>query len=150
MAQITKELHQDLGHEEIQEILKLGTDLRQYSQEIEKELIQVSNESISSYIKESGNIAQLHNQIGSCDKILENMENMLTNFQQVLNNISSEITILQKKSVNMSLQLTNRQSVRAQLYQFIDDMAIPSTSRPPHEGNPARDYLRPLAERLRC
>lgn len=49
----------------------------------------------------------------------------LVNFQQVLNNISSEITILQKKSVNMSVQLTNRQSVRAQLYQFIEDMAIP-------------------------
>jgi vacuolar protein sorting-associated protein 52 len=125
MALSPKELQTDLGHEEIQEILKLGTDLRQYSQEIEKELQAVSNESISSYIKESTNIAQLHNQIGSCDKILENMENMLTNFQQVLNNISSEITILQKKSVNMSVQLTNRQSVRAQLYQFIDDMAIP-------------------------
>jgi vacuolar protein sorting-associated protein 52 len=125
MAQTTKELQQDLGHEEIQEILKLGTDLRQYSQEIEKELVTVSNESIKNYIQESANIAQLHTQIGSCDKILENMENMLTNFQQVLNNISSEITILQKKSVNYSVQLTNRQSVRAQLYQFIDDMAIP-------------------------
>lgn len=53
------------------------------------------------------------------------MEDMLSNFQLVLNNISSEITFLQKKSVNMSVQLTNRQSVRAQLYQFIDDMAIP-------------------------
>lgn len=125
MAQSSKELTQELGHEEIQEILKLGTDLRQYSTEIEKELVKVSNESISSYIKESSNIAQLHGQIGSCDKILENMENMLTNFQQVLNNISSEITILQKKSVNMSVQLSNRQSVRANLYQFIDDMAIP-------------------------
>lgn len=88
-------------------------------------MFQVSSESISFYIKESSNIAQLHNQIGSCDKILENMEDMLSNFQLVLNNISSEITILQKKSVNMSVQLTNRQSVRAQLYQFIDDMAIP-------------------------
>ncbi|CRL01398.1 CLUMA_CG014478, isoform A [Clunio marinus] len=124
MSQINNK-EEVVGHEEIQEILKLGTDLREYSQEIEKELVKVSNESISSYIKESSNIAQLHNQIGSCDKILENMENMLTNFQQVLNNISSEITILQKKSVNMSVQLTNRQSVRAQLYQFVDDMAIP-------------------------
>lgn len=125
MSQSTKELQPDLGHEEIQEILKSGTDLREYSQEIEKELQLVSNESISSYIKESANIAQLHSQIGSCDKILENMESMLTNFQQVLSSISSEITILQKKSVKMSVQLSNRQSVRAQLYQFIDDMAIP-------------------------
>lgn len=77
MTQLNKELPSDLGHEEIQEILKLGTDLREYSHEIEQELVKVSNDSISSYIKESSNIAQLHNQIGSCDKILENMENML-------------------------------------------------------------------------
>lgn len=125
MSTSSKELSPDFGREEIQEILDLGTDLREYSQQIEKELIQVSNESISSYIKESGNIAQLHNQIGSCDKILENMEDMLTNFQKVLNNISSDITNLQSKSVQMSIELTNRQSVRAQLYQFIEDMAVP-------------------------
>lgn len=45
--------------------------------------------------------------------------------QSILSNISSEITTLQKKSVSMSVQLTNRQSVRAQLSQFIEDMAIP-------------------------
>lgn len=126
MAQSTKELPQtELGHEEIQEILKSGTDLREYSKEVEKQLVKISNDSIAAYIGESSNIAELHNQIGSCDEILENMENMLTNFQQVLNNISSEITILQKKSVNMSVQLTNRQSVRAQLFQFVEEMAIP-------------------------
>ena len=45
--------------------------------------------------------------------------------KNVLSNISTEITTLQKKSVSMSVQLTNRQSIRAQLFQFIDDMAIP-------------------------
>lgn len=50
---------------------------------------------------------------------------MLFNFQQVLNNISSEITILQKKSVTMSQQLSNRLVVKNQLFQFIDDLAIP-------------------------
>lgn len=82
MAQ--RELTADIGHEEIQEILTLGKDLREYSQEIEKDLVKVSNLSISSYLQESNNIAQLHNQINSCDGILENMENMLTNFQKVV------------------------------------------------------------------
>lgn len=45
--------------------------------------------------------------------------------QSILSNISSEITTLQKKSVSMSVQLTNRQGVRAQLSQFIEYMAIP-------------------------
>jgi predicted translin family RNA/ssDNA-binding protein len=110
MAQTTKDAMGDhFTHDEsLKEVLQTGTDLREYSLEIEKELAKVSNQSISAYIKESENIAKLHNQIGTCDNILENMESMLTNFQQVLNNISSEITILQKKSVNMSQQLTNR------------------------------------------
>ena len=102
-------LPEQFGQDEsLKEVLELGTDLREYSQEIEKQLAEVSKNSVRAYIKESENIAKLHNQIGSCDKILENMESMLTNFQQVLSNISEEITVLQRKSVNMSQQLTNR------------------------------------------
>lgn len=116
---------EQMENDEIQEILKTGTDLREYSLEIEKKFKEVENKSIEDYIKESQNIASLHNQIGACDNVLERMEDMLTNFQDVLNNISSEITILQKKSVSMSIQLSNRNSIRTQLYQFIDDMAVP-------------------------
>lgn len=141
---------QQLEDKEIQEILKSGTDLRQYSKQIEKDLKEVENQSIEEYIKESQNIASLHNQIGDCDNILERMESMLTNFQVslksrdlldgshtfnkisifflsqgALSSISSEITTLQKKSVSMSVQLTNRQAIRVQLSQFIGDMAIP-------------------------
>lgn len=76
-----KNLTQQLEDKEIQEILKSGTDLRQYSQQIEKDLKAVENQSIEEYIKESQNIACLHNQIGDCDNILERMESMLTNFQ---------------------------------------------------------------------
>lgn len=74
-------LGKQLEEREIQEILKSGTDLRQYSQQIEKDLKSVENQSIEEYIKESHNIACLHNQIGDCDGILERMESMLTNFQ---------------------------------------------------------------------
>lgn len=59
-------------------------DLRQYSQQIEKDLKTVENQSIDEYIKESQNIACLHNQIGDCDNILERMEVMLTNFQVLI------------------------------------------------------------------
>lgn len=130
--------------------------MRHYSQQIERDLKAVENQSIEEYIRESGNIASLHSQIGDCDSILERMESMLTNFQviffgnfifeslscrffhgiswlitafpcsqSVLSNISTEITTLQKKSVSMSVQLTNRQGVRVQLSQFIEDMAVP-------------------------
>uniref|UniRef100_A0A8W7P7L5 Vacuolar protein sorting-associated protein 52 homolog n=1 Tax=Anopheles coluzzii TaxID=1518534 RepID=A0A8W7P7L5_ANOCL len=116
---------EQIEDDEVQEILKTGTDLRQYAAQIEKEFKEVENRSIDDYIKESQNIANLHNQIGNTSNILERMESMLMDIQDALNNISTEITSLQKKSVSMSVQLTNRQSIRAQISQFIEDMAVP-------------------------
>jgi hypothetical protein len=52
------------------------------------------------------------------------MESMLLSFQSDLGSISSEILYLQRKSVSMSQQLHNRQAVRGQLSQFIDDIAV--------------------------
>ena len=66
-----EQLPQDLGDDVVQEVLKTGTDLREYSRQIEKELKEVENKSIQDYIKESENIASLHNQIAACDNILE-------------------------------------------------------------------------------
>lgn len=60
-----------LEDEVVQEVLKEGTDLRQYSHQIELELRDVENQAIKDYTKESTNIAHLHNQITACDKILE-------------------------------------------------------------------------------
>ncbi|KZC07304.1 PREDICTED: vacuolar protein sorting-associated protein 52 homolog [Dufourea novaeangliae] len=118
------QLPQDLGDDVVQEVLKTGTDLRQYSRQIEKELKEVENKSIQDYIKESENIASLHNQIAACDNILEKMESMLMSFQLDLGSISSEILYLQRKSVAMSQQLSNRQIIRCPLSQFIEDMTV--------------------------
>lgn len=71
------QIQQNLEDDVVQEILKTGTDLRHYSRQIEKELKEVENKSIQDYIKESQNIASLHNQISACDQILERMEQML-------------------------------------------------------------------------
>lgn len=118
------QIKNNLEDDVVQEILKTGTDLRQYSKQIEKELKEVENKSIQDYIKESQNIASLHNQISACDTILERMENMLLSFQNDLGSISTEILSLQRKSISMSQELSNRQAIRGPLSQFIDDMAV--------------------------
>ncbi|XP_033219438.1 vacuolar protein sorting-associated protein 52 homolog isoform X1 [Belonocnema kinseyi] len=118
------QLPQDLEDDVVQEVLKTGTDLRQYSRQIEKELKEVENKSIQDYIKESLNIASLHNQITACDTILKKMESMLLGFQSDLGSISSEILYLQRKSKAMSQQLSNRQTIRGPLSQFIEDMTV--------------------------
>ncbi|KAK9882533.1 hypothetical protein WA026_021880 [Henosepilachna vigintioctopunctata] len=111
----------------VQDILNTFKDLREYSHDVEKQLSSVRQESLVDHIAESKNIAHLHRQITSCDDILKRMENMLLNFQSDLGNISSEIVSLQRKSITMSQELSNRQSIRGQLSQFIDDMMVPET-----------------------
>lgn len=61
----------ELKPEGIEEVIKTGTDLRQYSKEVEKKLRECENKSIQDYIKESQNIVNLHNRINNCDNILE-------------------------------------------------------------------------------
>ena len=53
------------------------------------------------------------------------MESMLDTFQRDLGNISTEIQSLQSESIAMNLKLKNRQSVRSELSQFVDEMAVP-------------------------
>ncbi|XP_025835156.1 vacuolar protein sorting-associated protein 52 homolog [Agrilus planipennis] len=124
MDETKSNVQQTLEDEVVQDIFRTGTDLRQYSRQIEKELKEVENKSIRDYIKEGQNIANLHNQISACDQILERMENMLLGFQNDLGSISSEILSLQRKSISMSQELTNRQAIRGQLSQFVDDMVV--------------------------
>jgi len=68
---VEEHIQENLEDDVVQEVLKSDVDLRQYSQQIEKELKDVENASIQDYIKESQNIASLHNQIAACDGILE-------------------------------------------------------------------------------
>ena len=50
---------------------------------------------------------------------------MLDGFQRNLGSISSEIQSLQQQSVSMNIKLKNRQAVRGELSQFIDEMLVP-------------------------
>lgn len=54
----------------------------------------------------------------------QRMENMLKSFQNDLGSISNEILSLQQQSVDMNLKLKNRQAVRGELSQFVDDMVV--------------------------
>ncbi|XP_069372683.1 vacuolar protein sorting-associated protein 52 homolog isoform X4 [Paralichthys olivaceus] len=109
----------------VKEALKTGVDLRQYSKQVEAELQRIEQASIKDYIKESQNIALLHNQITACDSILERMEGMLSGFQSDLSSISSEIQTLQQQSVSMNVRLKNRQAVRSHLSQLVDELVVP-------------------------
>jgi hypothetical protein len=118
-------LQENLEDQFVQEALNKGLDLRKYSKEVEKDLHSLENASIKDYYKEAHNIVKLHSQVELCDKTLESIESMLDGFQKNLCSISSEIQLLQQQSVNMNVKLKNRQSIRADLSQFIDEMLVP-------------------------
>lgn len=71
-------------------------------------------------------MAQLHQQISSCDNILQSMEQMLSAFQADLGNISGEIQSLQEQSMSMSVKLTNRKAVQEPLSAFVSALALSS------------------------
>ncbi|KAG7324635.1 hypothetical protein KOW79_012651 [Hemibagrus wyckioides] len=127
LDEVDTHIQANLEDELVQEALRTGVDLRQYSKQVEMELQRIEQASIKDYIKESQNIASLHNQITACDSILERMEGMLSSFQADLSSISSEIETLQQQSVSMSVRLKNRQAVRSHLSQLVDELLVPST-----------------------
>lgn len=49
---------------------------------------------------------------------------MLRSFQSELGSISSDMKRLQQQSVDISQQLQNRQKIRGELSQFVDDMVV--------------------------
>ncbi|XP_041976459.1 vacuolar protein sorting-associated protein 52 homolog [Aricia agestis] len=120
-------LDKNLEDIEIQEVLKNGTDLREYALQVDKNIKEAEKKSVADYLKESENIGILHNKIEDCDSILAKMESMLLVFENDLGSISNEIISLQKRSVNMSVQLTNRQALKGPLSSFIEDMAVSET-----------------------
>uniref|UniRef100_A0A8C1YWM2 Vacuolar protein sorting-associated protein 52 homolog n=1 Tax=Cyprinus carpio TaxID=7962 RepID=A0A8C1YWM2_CYPCA len=93
---------------------------------------------------------------------VQRMEGMLSSFQSDLSSISSEIQTLQQQSVSMNLRLKNRQAVRSQLSQLVDELVVPSTMISPvteqefleqlHELNSKINYAKELSfkETLAC
>jgi hypothetical protein len=91
-------------------------------------------------------VVELHDQINNCDSILERLEGILCSFQADLGNICQEILSLQEESVSLNIRLKNKQAVRGDLSQFIDEIIIPESVMTHIIGTPAseQDFLNNL------
>ncbi|XP_016109084.1 vacuolar protein sorting-associated protein 52 homolog [Sinocyclocheilus grahami] len=89
----------------VKEALKTGVDLRQYSKQVETELQRIEQASIKDYIKESQNIASLHNQITACDSILEQ------EFLEQLHELNSKINYAKELSFRETLACSDIQDI---------------------------------------
>ncbi|KAI9004736.1 Sac2 family-domain-containing protein [Gaertneriomyces semiglobifer] len=124
-----------------------GTDLREYAKFVSQELSEVEQVHILDYVKQSQNLVDLHQQIQSCDDILNKMELLMTGFQADLGNISGEIQTLQEQSQLMNIKLKNRMDVQQKMNTILDGVVIsPDLIRKISEGEVNEFFLQHLAE----
>jgi hypothetical protein len=65
----------------VQKSLSRGVDLRQYARETERDLRELTQDSIQDYMDQIDEVAILNDEIDLCDKTLERMQQMLQTFQ---------------------------------------------------------------------
>jgi hypothetical protein len=76
------------------------------------------------YVHECEKFIGLQTDIKSCDKILEEMEMLMSDYQSDLGKLSTDIQALQEQSFDLSRRLKNRVSVRKELGKVIDGLSL--------------------------
>ena len=99
-------------------------DVREYSEKVKAQLVEVESESIQDIISCQEEIAQLYQELNTSNKILFNLEKTLTHFQTDLGNISSEIKSLQEQSQSMSVSLKNRKKIDEKLKSYLEQITL--------------------------
>ena len=110
----------------VNEVLLQGTDLKNYYQQIAKELAEAEQESIADYVEEREESNSLHEIIVSCDSELESIEELLTRFKGSLGQLSTDICTLQAKSQSITTQLGNRKNLEKEFGEFTRNISLPN------------------------
>ncbi|OMJ73292.1 hypothetical protein SteCoe_28041 [Stentor coeruleus] len=102
-------------------------DVREYSEKVKAQLLEVEGESIINIVACQEEIAELYAELSTSNQILYSLESMLTKFQKDLGNISTEIKSLQEQSQCMSVSLKNRKSLDNQLNTYLGQISLSPT-----------------------
>uniref|UniRef100_A0A7I5EBR7 Vacuolar protein sorting-associated protein 52 homolog n=1 Tax=Haemonchus contortus TaxID=6289 RepID=A0A7I5EBR7_HAECO len=111
----------------VREALSAGNDLNNISVKVNEELTEAHRIAVKECIQNADKLTDLHNQILACDQVFERLEKMLLGFQGDLGTISEDMKRLQDQSISINQELENRQKVRGELSQFVDDIIVPQT-----------------------
>ncbi|KAJ2722046.1 Vacuolar protein sorting-associated protein 52 [Coemansia sp. Benny D115] len=131
----------------IKQVLTKGLDLRQYTQQIDRELEALEDEQLSTYEHHEAALLSLDSEIKGCDEVLETMERLLESFKSNLGAINSDIQALQKDSQSMSLRLRNRMVAEKQLSRVIQGVVVaPETVKVICDGDVNERYMECLVE----
>ncbi|ETO00079.1 Vacuolar protein sorting protein [Reticulomyxa filosa] len=108
----------------VRDALEKNVNLGKYARKIEQDISKMELLSIQDYISNSSDLVQLHDQIKNCDRLLEEMQKILSGFQDHLKTISSDIRHLQDKSMSMSIELNNKKETEKQLDKYVRSLEL--------------------------
>ena len=108
----------------VREVLEVGVDLQNYTSQIRKELEDVEAASIEDYLRQIPRVEKLHDEIITCDQVLESMEDLLVTFKGSLGQLSTEITMMQSRSQELNLKLENRKNLDNFLGEYTKQVAV--------------------------
>ncbi|CAJ0585461.1 unnamed protein product, partial [Mesorhabditis spiculigera] len=102
-----------------------SAELGNYSENIKTELSKAHRAVVEEVLANSDKLTALQEAIIQCDKVFENLEQVLRGFQNDLGSISEDMKSLQSQSATKNQELENRQKVRGEISQFVDDIVVP-------------------------
>lgn len=108
----------------VRAVLEVGVDLQNYTAEIRKELEDVEGASIEDYLRQIPRVEKLHDEIITCDQVLESMEDLLVTFKGSLGQLSTEICGMQAKSQEINKKLENRKNLDTFLGEYTKEVAV--------------------------
>ncbi|CAI5453991.1 unnamed protein product [Caenorhabditis angaria] len=109
----------------VRKAITSGDGLSESSDDVGQKLSEAHKNAVKQCLTNADKLATLHNQIDACDKVFERLQNMLCSFQNNLGTIGEDMKQLQVQSLDIHQELENRQKVRNELSQFVDDIVVP-------------------------
>uniref|UniRef100_A0A8R1I5B0 Vacuolar protein sorting-associated protein 52 homolog n=2 Tax=Caenorhabditis japonica TaxID=281687 RepID=A0A8R1I5B0_CAEJA len=108
----------------VKKAIASGDGLTQSTDDVSTRLSEAHRYAVQTCIDNSEPLAELHNQLVHCDNVFERLQATLNSFQDSLGTIGQDMKKLQLQSHHIHQELENRQKVRLELSQFVDDIVV--------------------------
>lgn len=122
--EIENDIERFASEPSVRAVLEVGVDLQNYDEDIQKSLAVAEADSIEEYLKQIPRVERLHDEITSCDKVLETMEDLLVEFKKSLGQLSNDICNLQNRSQEITVKLNNRKELDSYLGEFTKNCCV--------------------------
>ncbi|PIC19186.1 hypothetical protein B9Z55_024817 [Caenorhabditis nigoni] len=108
----------------VKKAIASGDGLTESKDDVSTRLSEAHRYAVQQCLDNSEPLAQLHHQLVLCDNVFERLQATLYSFQDSLGSIGQDMKNLQLQSHHIHQELENRQKVRVELSQFVDDIAV--------------------------